>query len=117
MEPMSYIPVQPFFGVPRSSKWELVRSVHLEAHDRCEVCGSARLLNVHHKKPYHLFPELELDPTNLITLCEGQSVNCHLLFGHLKNWSSYNKDIDRDVAEWRKKILNRPARFFELTTE
>lgn len=48
---------------------------------------------------------MELDPENLITLCEGPAFNCHLFFGHLRNWSSHNPDVREDAAMWREKIM------------
>lgn len=38
-------------------------------HRRCEACGTRREIEVHHIRPVHLFPELELDARNLLTLC------------------------------------------------
>jgi len=58
----------------------------------------------HHVVPVHIDPSRELDPENLVTLCEGPSFNCHLFFGHLRNWSSFNPDIRKDAEEWRKKL-------------
>jgi hypothetical protein len=94
----------------RSPKWPAVRAAHLLAHPACEACGERRekVLNVHHIVPFHVDASKELDPANLITLCEGESVNCHLLFGHLKNWRSWNVDVRKDAAEWRAKIKSRP---------
>jgi hypothetical protein len=67
-------------------------------------------LEVHHIKPFHLHPELELEPKNLITLCENKSdgVNCHLLFGHLGSFRSFNVRVISDAIEWKAKILSRP---------
>lgn len=39
----------------------------------CVLCGSKDKLEVHHIKPYALFPILRTDPTNGITLCK----KCH----------------------------------------
>jgi hypothetical protein len=77
---------------------------------KCEVCGKTdrRVLAVHHKKPFHLFPHLELDPTNLVTLCESAGMHCHITFGHLGNFKSYNRDIGSDLDAWKVKIENRP---------
>lgn len=95
------------FGVPRSPHWPRVRDEFLAKEPYCQVCKSRKNLNVHHKKPYHLFPDMELDPNNLITLCEGGPVNCHLLFGHLFNWSDYNPHVQEDADAWRDKIASR----------
>jgi 5-methylcytosine-specific restriction protein A len=94
-------------GVPRSHEWPKVRAEHLIKEPVCQVCGNKEHLNVHHKKPFHLFPTLELIDTNLITLCEGPAVNCHFFIGHLREWSAYNPDVDVDVAIWREKIAKR----------
>jgi len=94
----------------RSGKWPTARKHFLETHPTCAVCGGTKKLEVHHKKPFHLHPELELDPNNFITLCEEDTngVNCHLLFGHLGNFKSLNDKVESDSAEWNKKIQTRP---------
>ena len=90
----------------RSSKWPKVRKKHLEKNPCCAVCGATAKLNVHHIKPYHLFPELELEESNLITLCEcGKGgVNCHLFIGHLGNYKKINPDSVKDAATWFLKL-------------
>lgn len=94
----------------RSSKWPTVRKHHLLANPCCAVCGGSEKLEVHHKRPFHLQPELELDPGNLITLCEALKggANCHLLFGHLGNFKAFNPDVEADAAAWSGKIQARP---------
>jgi hypothetical protein len=94
------------FGVRRSSGWHKVREEHLREHPKCECCGGVEQIEVHHKKPVSLFPELELEKENLMTLCEKRS--CHLAIGHLYSYRSYNKDIETDVKMWREKVNNRP---------
>lgn len=96
--------------MPRSSKWPLTRAAHLKDHPVCEVCGGMKKIEVHHIRPFHLHPDLELDPANLITLCEDDDdgVNCHLFFGHLGNFRSFNVTVAADAAAWRRKIGNRP---------
>lgn len=90
----------------RSPHWPRVRRDHLKLHPKCEVCETTGKINVHHKKPFHLHPELELDPDNLITLCENWNfgVNCHLLFGHLGNYKNINPSVEVDVANWNKRL-------------
>lgn len=97
-------------GTARSPHWAAVRAKHLEAHPNCAVCGGKDKLQVHHKRPFHLHPELELDPDNLITLCEVKrdGVNCHLFVGHLGNYRSYNPDVAADADIWAAKIKGRP---------
>src|SRR5690242_21104937 len=57
----------------RSSRWPTVRKKFLSkikaAGNGCAARGAKIGLQVHHKKPFHIHPELELDPTNLIALC------------------------------------------------
>lgn len=97
-------------GKRRSSKWRSVRADFLKQNPACSVCGGKKKLEVHHIRPFHLEPELELDPLNLITLCEndGDGVNCHLLFGHLGNFKSFNKNVRDDADVWKLKINGRP---------
>lgn len=97
-------------GSKRSSRWPTVRKAHLAEHPECAVCGGTKKCEVHHVHPFHLKPELELDPTNLITLCESKSngITCHLTVGHLGSYKSFNKDVKEDAATWAKKFKNRP---------
>jgi 5-methylcytosine-specific restriction protein A len=101
--------VEPAYGTRRSGEWSRVRDDHIKEHPVCEVCGGRDNLNVHHVEPYHLHPEKELDPTNLITLCEAPGHNCHFIFGHLLNWRSFNSHVREDAAIWREKIHTRPS--------
>ena len=93
-------------GARRSSKWRKVRKAYLADHPRCELCETRGKAEVHHKIPFHLAPDLELDPDNLITLCENKKfgINCHLLVGHLGNYRRTNTVVDADVAVWRIKL-------------
>lgn len=90
--------------VPRSSGWRTVRRNHLKAYPNCIVCGSTMNVVPHHVVPFHVDPLMELDPENLVTLCESPSFNCHLFFGHLKRWDRHNPDILKDAEEWRRKL-------------
>lgn len=67
-------------------------------------------IEVHHIRPFHLHPDLELDPANLVTLCEADKggANCHLLFGHLGNFKSFNVEVVSDASHWSEKIKHRP---------
>ena len=85
-------------GSKRSSHWPAVEHAYRKLHPVCEACGSDVRLNVHHKHPFHLHPELELDPNNLITLCMG-SDECHLLIGHGDNFRAYNPNVVEDVEK------------------
>lgn len=90
----------------RSSKWRSVRAAYLRIHPCCAVCGGTRSINVHHIQPFHTHPELELDPSNLITLCESgkKGLNCHLLVGHLGNFRNINTESVNDSIIWSEKL-------------
>jgi 5-methylcytosine-specific restriction enzyme A len=89
-------------GMERSPKWPGVEKLHLKFHPVCEACGSSKNLNVHHKKPFHLFPEHELDMNNLITLCMDKE--CHIKIGHGDNFKDYNPDVEVDAQKIRANI-------------
>lgn len=97
-------------GAQRSGHWAAVRQQHLTMQPTCAVCGGTDKLEVHHIRPFHLHPDLELDPQNLITLCEANhgGVNCHLAFGHLSNFKSWNVSVREDSAHWADKLKKRP---------
>jgi len=91
--------------VPRNPKWKKLRDAHLKKEYWCKYCGNLSNLEVHHVKPFHLYPQLELDPSNLITLCESftcskgtLSNQCHLIQGHLGKWININPNI-RKIAK------------------
>jgi hypothetical protein len=94
-------------AAPRSPHWPSVRREHLDRDPVCNVCSGTEHLNVHHVRPFHLFPELELEQSNLITLCERPPHNCHFLFGHLWSWAAWNPRVREDAAEWRNKVKHR----------
>lgn len=98
-------------GARRSSGWPKIREAHLRANPACAVCGGTKKLEVHHKKPFHLHPELELEVLNLITLCEAKQygLNCHLLIGHLGSYRSYNLNVEQDAEAWSKRLKSRPV--------
>jgi 5-methylcytosine-specific restriction enzyme A len=95
----------------RSSKWRSVREQHLKEHPRCEACGDDKNLEVHHLKPYHLFPELELEKSNLMTLCcHGiGGMNCHLVYGHCGAWVAYNPDPVTACYQFREMLKRRKS--------
>ena len=89
----------------RSPKWSSVRKEHLKNNPSCIACGRTSKLEIHHKIPVHISPELELDPSNLVTLCADP---CHLVFGHLLNFKSYNKMIIENCLVYLDEVKNRP---------
>ena len=90
----------------RSSHWSTVRKHHLEKNGECAVCGDKNKLEVHHIQPFHLHPELELEPTNLLTMCESKSygIICHLLIGHNGCYKNINPNVVEDSATWKEKL-------------
>lgn len=82
----------------RSGSWARVRREHLEREPACAACGRTKDLEVHHIRPYHDYPELELSPENLISLCSSP---CHLVHGHFMNWSCSNPMCRADCARYR----------------
>lgn len=95
----------------RSSKWPKVRADYIKINNRCAVCDGTKKLEVHHIHPFHTHPELELESTNFVTLCESNNngINCHLLVGHLGNYRSVNIKVQEDAEFWNKKLAERPA--------
>jgi len=85
----------------RSPKWASAREAHLKDHPCCAACGSQRGVQVHHAKPFHIHPELELDPTNFITLCMD-TYECHLNIGHGDSFRCYNPDVREDAEKFGK---------------
>jgi hypothetical protein len=91
-------------GQERSPEWDEVARAHRKREPACVVCGyRGRKIQVHHIKPFHLHPHLELDPDNLITLCEARGKHHHLLLGHLSSWHSYNEHVRVDAKYFRHK--------------
>lgn len=96
--------------VKRSGHWPTVEKHYRQAHPTCEICGSDTRLNVHHMQPFSKFPELELDPNNLITLCMDFKKECHLLIGHGDKFAAYNPNIKEDATYLRA----HPEKFEEI---
>jgi hypothetical protein len=82
----------------RSSRWPTVRKAWLKNHPACAACGGVHCVQVHHKEPFHLHPEKELDMNNFITLCECSPGDDHLRIGHLGDWKSFNPHVEADAA-------------------
>lgn len=93
-------------GARRSSKWSTVRRQFLVENPTCLVCGSKKNVEAHHIIPFHIMPDRELDMENLMNLCETKKygLNCHLLIGHLGNYSRVNPTCELDAITWKLKI-------------
>jgi hypothetical protein len=93
-------------GADRHKDWPRIRNEWIRNHPECAVCGRSERLQAHHIIPFHVAPELELEPVNLVTLCTRRKVlNCHLVFGHLGRWTDYNPNCIRDAQEWNRKLM------------
>jgi hypothetical protein len=103
-------------GAKRHKTWKKVRASHLFKHGRCAVCGLTTKLQVHHIVPFHIAPALELEPSNLVTLCENgkYGIRCHQLIGHLGDYRRVNPAARSDALAWNAKLhppeLQRAAR-------
>jgi len=86
------------FGQARHSGWNDFRRTYIK--DRCEVCGSKYFRELHHVIPFTVRPDMELFPSNVVTLCRKH----HFEWGHLFSFKSYNVDINR----WILTVKNRP---------
>ena len=91
----------------RSSQWRKVRKAAIDKHPYCAACGGISKLEVHHIVPFNIDPSLELDPKNLIVLCESGhgGVNCHLHYGHLGNYAHINPEVVLDADIWLRKVM------------
>lgn len=100
-------------GQERSPHWPTIQHKHLKKFPACAACGGNMNLNVHHKQPFHLYPELELEPTNLITLCMDGDKDCHIKLGHGSNFKAYNPHVEVHVelvkASFSMELLNETA--------
>ena len=89
----------------RSPGWSKLRNEHIEKQPYCQACGSYKRPEVHHIVPVHVDPSKELDPDNLITLCDKY---CHFIFGHLMNYKSWNVNVIEDSKVYYNKIKKKP---------
>jgi 5-methylcytosine-specific restriction endonuclease McrA len=87
-------------GRMRSTHWPECRKKFILAHNECTACNCREGLEVHHKIPFYIDPSLELKDENLITLCRY----CHLVHGHLRDWSRWNVTVIEDAAKYKLKI-------------
>lgn len=92
-------------AAPRDPRWPVYRYLHLQHEPACRACGSRLFREVHHIKPFHEFPELELVDGNMVTLCRVPLRNCHFNIGHHRDWSKSNPDVlhEADEAYARRK--------------
>ena len=85
---------------PRSPQWHKVQREFLKKNLVCAACGGTFHLQVHHKLPFHIHPELELEESNLITLCMAE-FDCHLKIGHGDSFQAFNPEVALDSPKAR----------------
>jgi 5-methylcytosine-specific restriction enzyme A len=86
-------------GGERSGKWPTLERKIKAERPKCEICGSPTQ-TIHHIKPFHAHPELELDPDNLIALCD----NCHRLWAHFGCCYSTWNPLIGEIAKHPERI-------------
>lgn len=92
----------------RSGRWPSFRRSFLKTNHKCEVCGGTTKLNVHHIVPFYIDQSKELDPENMITLCEGsRGLNCHFWIGHNGNWKAWNENVRENAKSFGKMLSER----------
>lgn len=84
----------------RSPKWSSLRDRFTKEKKRCAISGLETDLEVHHVKPFHLFPDLELEWDNLCLLTRP----IHYLVGHCCKWSYYNARFPQHLDQWRENV-------------
>lgn len=90
-------------GATWSGKWQKAKRKYYKKHEKkCAVCSSKKKIQLHHKLPRHLFPELALDERNFIPLCNRKGITCHLIHGHMGSYFTYNSNIV-EVARFVRK--------------
>lgn len=93
-------------GQPRSPRWTAFLRAFLKGKT-CIACGARDGLTGHHVIPFHLRPDLELDPGNVVPLCEER---CHIVWGHCDDYALDNPTVREDAADHLAKRLAAKAR-------
>ena len=102
----------------KSRDWENVRKSVMERDGySCWLCGATGKMNVHHIKSYKEYPELRLDATNLVTLCE----DCHKTMHKGREfWESmgvnYDSEPTLEMSDTDKSIQIKEGRRLSAAT-
>ena len=89
-------------GRPRNPGWKKLSKLLKDEYPFCQCCDEPTTV-IHHCVPFHVSPELELDETNLIALCDA----CHLRIGHGCNFRCWLPDCRRLAGTIRAAIAAR----------
>ena len=89
--------------------WELLRK---QFADKCKVCNATKFVNLHHLLDKKAFPDLCMEPMNLLPLCPKHhkfgrlSAHCNSVW--FANWLEQNYPAQyKWVMEWG--VLPKPA--------
>ncbi len=88
----------------RSPHWPAFKRRLLKQDPTCAACGGNAEVELHHIIAFHQDKSRELDPKNIIRLCEdrkpgGATNHCHLQIGHKPpgakraNWKTNNPEV------------------------
>lgn len=83
----------------RAGAWRRVRAEHLAKYPACAACGRTKNVVPHHVIPVSVDASRELDPENLITLCDDP---CHIVFGHFLSYQCYNSEVRTMAAAYKQ---------------
>ena len=98
-----FLPDQEIMEERATRGWRKIRAAHLAENPRCVICGADSGLSVHHILDFSSFPEYELHPNNLITVCTLNSgCNGHFLYCHMGDWRKTNYNILNDIIVLRR---------------
>ncbi len=80
-------------------KWR--KSVYERDEYICQICGvrsnRENQLNAHHLHSYNDFPDMRLDISNGITLCENHHTEFHMQYGYGHNWAWQYEEFTGDL--------------------
>ena len=89
----------------RSPEWGPFRDRIVRENPFCAGCSKQTSLEVHHITPFHVRPDLEVDPANVMVLCR----DCHWWIGHLRDWRLHNPHVIEDAANYRQRFTEARA--------
>jgi hypothetical protein len=68
------------------------KKIYKASHPTCEICGSARKLQIHHVVPVSEDRSLAADTNNLITLCYAHHYFPAHCYGHFKMHNTHIRE-------------------------
>ena len=85
----------------RHKWWNKLKQKYLQENPKCEWCGQDAD-TVHHIIPVHVNRDLEMEESNLMSLCDNRTRKCHFIVAHYCHWVKYNDKI-KEITEssWR----------------